>query len=177
MGPFCLVSRGGGTPHTHTQNTPPTEPTETQPHTGTLETHTHTEDTRTFTHTHTHTTDLRRHTFLMVPSLPARNPTEFQHLKGLWAGCLKGINPLSPQSSGTVGGKTSLPLLHALTSLSHGSPQLVLAGPSVPRTQAPCLLSASGPAPSVGVWPASPPCGLEEQAARAGAGEGLGEEL
>lgn len=106
--------------------------------------------------THTRTTDLRRHTLSQSP-LPAGNPTEFQHLKGLVGGLPEGISPLE---SPLLGNHKDPPLLPFPTSSPHspmGAPQLFLAGPSVPRDSSPMLALCPGAALAVGVHLACPP--------------------
>lgn len=163
------MSRGGGTcVHTHRTH-PPTH----RAHRNTtshrhLATRTHRGHVDTRKLIHTHTTDLHRHTFSRSP-LPARNPTEFQNLKGLVGGLPEGHQPIGVPSPREPLRKTlPCPLLHVLTSLPHGSP---LAGPGwslcaqglKPHA---CFLPPGLHPQWAGIWPALLPVGPREQTAR-----------
>lgn len=138
----------------------------THPHTQSPQRHNLTQtprDTHTQTHGHTqtyrrtHTTDSRRHTSSWALSLPGI-PLNSSVSRDSWAGCLKGINPLESPVPGTIEKDPPLPPSprpHLPPPWEPPSWSWLV--PLCPGTQAPCLLSAPGPAPTVGGHLACPP--------------------
>lgn len=165
--PFGVTRRWHLRTHTHRTH-PPTHrahrnTTLTQAPRDTHRGHT---DTRSPTHC--------RHTFSWSP-LPARNPTEFQHLKGLVWLPRRASTHWSPQILGTIEKDPPLaPLLHVpLPHSPMGAPSWSWLEPLCPGLKPRVCFLPPGLHLSGGHWACPPPVGSREQAARGWGREGL----